>query len=361
MDFSIISSIISNLDERKVLLRSMESILEQYLPSMKPQHSMELQNGFLSLYSDDHGVLVTVRGFLSGLVSVNIEFYKDEKQKALFPFESVRKIESSIKLSIKGTRSQALPAITRGSVIKKFFPSSDERILEYDIDEVLYDEKSDFQNILIVHSKSLGNLLVLDDLQNLSESDLIYTETLMQRGKEVYKDKEIVILGGGDGALLYELLKEKPKFVTMLEIDEKVIQACRKYMRSCCGTCLDNYKGENYEIVVDDCVKILQEMIKRDQKFDFVFGDLTDIPISSTPLGEVWDFIRLILNLSMSVLKPTGKYMTHGNGASCPESLQMYEEQLRKLKVPVTFSRDHAFVPSFMEDWVFYQVSPANN
>lgn len=53
----------------------------------------------------------------------------------------------------------------------------------------------------------------------MSERDLIYTETLMQRGKENYTDKEIVILGGGDGALLYELLKEKPKYVTMCEVN----------------------------------------------------------------------------------------------------------------------------------------------
>lgn len=52
----------------------------------------------------------------------------------------------------------------------------------------------------------------------MSEADLIYTETLMQRGKENYAGKEIVILGGGDGGLLWELLKEKPKFVTMLEV-----------------------------------------------------------------------------------------------------------------------------------------------
>ena len=55
----------------------------------------------------------------------------------------------------------------------------------------------------------------------MSESDLVYTETLMQRGKEDYKDKEIVILGGGDGALLWELIKEKPKFVTMIEVHSK--------------------------------------------------------------------------------------------------------------------------------------------
>ena len=59
---------------------------------------------------------------------------------------------------------------------------------------------------------------------DISEADLIYTETLMQRGKENYTGKEIVILGGGDGGLLWELLKEKPKFVTMLEVCQTEIK-----------------------------------------------------------------------------------------------------------------------------------------
>lgn len=52
-------------------------------------------------------------------------------------------------------------------------------------------------------------------------------------------------------------------------------------------------------------------MIEEGRQFDYVFGDLTDIPISTTPQGDAWDFIRLILNSSMKVLKPNGKYMTH--------------------------------------------------
>lgn len=49
-------------------------------------------------------------------------------------------------------------------------------------------------------------MLILDELQNIAEADLIYTETLMQRGKEDFKDKEICILGGGDGALVINFL-----------------------------------------------------------------------------------------------------------------------------------------------------------
>jgi hypothetical protein len=39
----------------------------------------------------------------------------------------------------------------------------------------------------------------------------------------------VLILGGGDGALLYELQQEKtpPKFVTMVDIDEAVLRGCR--------------------------------------------------------------------------------------------------------------------------------------
>lgn len=70
----------------------------------------------------------------------------------------------------------------------------------------------------------------------------------MQRGIENYEGKEICILGGGDGALLYELLKEKPKFVVMLEIDEMVMQVCNKYLRSICGDVLELRKSDNFEV-----------------------------------------------------------------------------------------------------------------
>lgn len=46
------------------------------------------------------------------------------------------------------------------------FKSIDGRLLEYDIDEVVFDQESPFQRVQIVHSKSLGNMLVLDDLQS---------------------------------------------------------------------------------------------------------------------------------------------------------------------------------------------------
>ena len=45
-----------------------------------------------------------------------------------------------------------------------------------------------------------------------------------------------------------------------------------------------------------------------------------------------------------------------GSGVSSVQSLANFELHLKNLKPPVEFKRCQAFVPSFMEDWVFYQV-----
>lgn len=356
LDFTVSSNVISDAEKRLNLKSSIVNVLNDNFVGLKKLTETSVDDGFIVLYSGPKNSLITVRGYPQGLVTINIEYYKLEDDEALMTFETTRDLETAMQAATTATRSHTLAPIKRGGPFERYFPTADERLLEYDIDKLVFEERSPYQKVQIVHSKSLGNLLVLDELQNMSEADLIYTETLMQRGKENYADKEIVILGGGDGGLLWELLKEKPKHVTMLEIDDVVIKACSQHLRSICGDCLDKKKGDNYEIIVGDCVKALTHMIDEGRQFDYVFGDLTDIPICTTPNGEAWDFIRLILNSSMKVLKPTGKYMTHGNGASCSESLEVYEKVLNELSVPVTFKKDSAFIPSFFEDWIFYQV-----
>ncbi len=42
------------------------------------------------------------------------------------------------------------------------------------------------------------------------------------------------------------------------------------------------------QIVVGDCVEFLMNCIKSDKKFDYVFADLTDIPISPTPQVNIY-------------------------------------------------------------------------
>uniref|UniRef100_A0A182J4V5 Uncharacterized protein n=1 Tax=Anopheles atroparvus TaxID=41427 RepID=A0A182J4V5_ANOAO len=357
LDFSLDPARIIDEVSRKDIVRLCKEGLEKYLTGLKISYDMLTADGYLCILNEaSSGTIVTIRFFEQGLITINVEYYRKDGDEPKISFENMKTLENGLRIRLEAKRSKHLPPIKRGSNVDVYLTSSDERVIEYDIDRVLYDKRSEFQKIQIVHSKSLGNMLVLDELQNIAEADLIYTETLMRRGIEDYAGKEICILGGGDGALLFELLKEKPKHVVMLEIDEMVMQACNKYMSSICGDVLEKRKDESFEIIVDDCMRYLHKFSKEGRTFDYVFGDLTDIPISDTPTGEIWDFIRTILQSSFKVLKPDGKFMTHGNGVSCPESLKMYEEQLAKLEPKVSYTKCTAFVPSFMEEWVFYQV-----
>ncbi|XP_041975945.1 spermine synthase isoform X2 [Aricia agestis] len=360
LDFSMDPARLGDENGQKTVFNQLETVLKEYVPNLLLTADIKVDGGSLKILTGKKGAIVSVRLFDRGLVTVNIEYYKEDCEDPLISFKSAKILESQMKKYIVALNSQALTPIKR-CLFGRYYPTSDERLLEYDIDEVLFDEQSPFQKIKIVHSKSLGNMLVLDDLQNISEADLIYTETLMQRGKENYEGKEIVILGGGDGALLYELLKEKPKYVWMLEIDEVVMKACNKYMKSICGDVLEQRKGPNYEIIVEDCMLTVKRFMQEGRKVDYIFGDLTDIPISDADCGELWEFMINILDAAFKILKTTGKFMTHGNGATSIDSLEMYEQVLMKMEPAVVFHKTKAFVPSFLEDWIFYQISFKGN
>ncbi|XP_065173052.1 spermine synthase isoform X1 [Atheta coriaria] len=306
IDFSVEETKLQEENYRDNVIKGVETVLINHLKELQPLYSTKLTGNLASqasqvnIYQSIRGALVTLRIFNNGLVTVNIEYYKSNEEEAIISYDHTRDLEQCLGGVLRAFRSKILPPVKRGALLDVYLTSSDERLLEYDIDGVIFEERTPFQKVQIVHSKSLGNMLVLDDLQNISESDLIYTETLMARGVENYKDKEICILGGGDGALLYELLKEKPKHVVMLEIDEVVMKACAKHMRSICGDVLDTYKTENYEIILADCLQTLDKFIAEGRKFDYVFGDLTDIPISTkeeNTNSKIWDFILKILEL----------------------------------------------------------------
>jgi hypothetical protein len=97
-----------------------------------------------------------------------------------------------------------------------------------------------------------------------------------------------------------------------------------------------------------------------DKKFDFIFGDLTDTPVSTGPRdSDVWQFLKTILEMGVNLLKPnTGKYMTHCTGLNVTDALVIYEKVLSELAGgKCSFTQSTSFVNSFMETWVFYQVS----
>ena len=78
-----------------------------------------------------------------------------------------------------------------------------------------------------------------------------------------YAGSNVLILGGGDGGVLKELLtlENPPNYVTMVELDEAVMTGCSKYMRSVCGKFLDEqYRlGSNYQVICGDAIQFMEK------------------------------------------------------------------------------------------------------
>ncbi|KAG1687668.1 Spermine synthase [Nymphon striatum] len=308
---------------------------------------------------------VVIRTHSNGVITLTLE--EQYSDTLIFNETVLGELHNKMKKLIgKAKKIVRLFSIKRGLPIDVYIMTTDKRIAEYDFDKLLFEDTSKFQHIRLVHSQSFGNMLWLDNLDNLAEEDIIYTHSLMNKGKECYTDKTILILGGGDGALLNELLKEDPKFVTMNtycytflnnhQIDKMVMDQCKIYLRSACGNVLDNYKGGNYQIIVDDALKVMAEYIAEEKTFDFIFNDLTDVPVSLDPASIYWSLVEDILKLAMKLLKENGKYYNHATNFNVKASLEMYEKLLDSFNPKVTYRKYDAHVPSFMERWVFYEV-----
>lgn len=334
-------------------------ILRKYRAS-GPVISTDLEDGksCLFIFVGKDGGHWTLRSFSTGLITLDV--IQCGKEKLVVTKDHLQSIEDEICKVLSPVKSLRLPPINRGTDVNTYYPTVDDLLIQYDFDRLVFETTSAYQNIKVLHSGQFGNVLILDDDINLAESDIIYTKTITGGGREDFKDKTVLILGGGDGGILNELLQYSPNFVTMVDIDVDVINCAIKYLRGICGDALDNLSGERHKVHIGDCVKYLERYIKEGRTFDYVINDLTAIPVTKEPRGSLWEFLRLILDLSMKVLSPRGKYFTQGNSYNKPDALLMYEQQLAQLSCPVQYRREDVFVPSYHEKWVFYEIWKTN-
>lgn len=274
---------------------------------------------------------------------------------------------------------ELLPVVRRGRSdgIACYLKSSDERVLEYDFEKLLFHAQSEFQDVKVVKSASLGNMLLLNNVQSFAQADTTYLRAMMDYGNMCYKNREILILGGGDGALLCEMLKESPKFVTLVEIDQIVIEACTMHLDPSIKEVLEagmaqgtvNTDACNYKIIIEDCMKELRRSVEAGKKYDVILNDLTKRPVSRreesltafdaslVQRDNYWHFIEAIFNLSMECLEPDkGFYLTHTTSKSDTIALKAYDEFLSQSKYDLVYEQRFAYVASRMELEAFYTI-----
>ena len=113
--------------------------------------------------------------------------------------------------------------------VESFAPTEEHH---HAIEETYYAGRSAFQDIAVIRTPTFGKMLVLDgDTQSSQHDEKIYHESLVHPALAAVDDRrEVLILGGGEGATLREVLRRSDVVrCTMVDIDGDVVELSKKY------------------------------------------------------------------------------------------------------------------------------------
>jgi spermidine synthase len=140
------------------------------------------------------------------------------------------------------------------------------------VDKQLYSSQSDFQRIDIFESKEFGRFLTLDGYMMLTEKDeFIYHEMMVHVPMSVHPNvKKVLVIGGGDGGTVRELSRyDYIESIDLVEIDEEVVDACKKYLgQTACG-----FEDKRVKVYDDDGLKFVRKYVN---EYDLILVDSTD-------------------------------------------------------------------------------------
>ena len=158
-------------------------------------------------------------------------------------------------------------------------------------------EITPYQKVVIAKNKWWGNTLWLDDVLNVCEKDeFIYHEMIVHVPMFTHPDpRRVLIIGGGDGGSAREALKHPNlEKCVMIDIDEVVVNGCKKYLPSLNNGAFDD---PNLELIIGDGIEYVRNT--PDNSFDVIIVDSTDpIPDSCGEVlftEEFYDHVKRIL------------------------------------------------------------------
>ncbi|WEJ62986.1 polyamine aminopropyltransferase [Thiomicrorhabdus lithotrophica] len=144
---------------------------------------------------------------------------------------------------------------------------------QFVMDEVLFEVDTGHQHLIIFNNGQWGTVMALDGVIQTTEKDeFVYHEMMVHVPMLSHGDaKKVLIIGGGDGGILREVLKhQNVESVTQVEIDQQVIDMCIQYLPNHSAGAYDNPKAN---IVIADGVDFVNECT---EKFDVIISDSTD-------------------------------------------------------------------------------------
>lgn len=221
----------------------------------------------------------------------------------------------------------------------------------YKLDSVLVYKKTRYQTVMIGDSVNYGRILVLDGAIQSSEDDEgLYHEMLVQPAMVRHPNPQnVLIIGGGEGATLREVLVHSSvRSVTMVDLDEEVVQLCKEHLRSWHR---DSFDDPRVKLVFADGRKFVEE---DDNKYDVVIIDVVDM-LDNGPAQAL--YTKQFYQILKQRLRPDAIVVVQGLEFSFLDDKQ-HVAMARTLRS--VFPETHSYrvgIPSFLSSWGFLVAS----
>ncbi|AGH96508.1 polyamine aminopropyltransferase [Pseudobdellovibrio exovorus] len=175
--------------------------------------------------------------------------------------------------------------------------------------DVLFDERNEFQRVRVLDTISYGKMLTIDDMVMCTERDEYhYHEMISHPAMQSFESangrpaKNVLVIGGGDGGTIREICKyDGLEKVTMVEIDEAVVRACKQHL----PTIASAFDNKKVDLIIGDGIKFVAEATAN--TYDVIIVDGSD------PAGPAEGlFTEEFYNNCKKALKDNGVLVTQG-------------------------------------------------
>lgn len=225
--------------------------------------------------------------------------------------------------------------------------------IDFELDEVILEQRTRYQDLVIAETKAYGRALFLDGMiQSAVTDEMLYHEPLIHPALVVHGSPRRVLVGGaGEGATLREILRHPSvEQIVGFDLDGDVIEACRAHLGPWHNGAFDDAR---VEIRLQDVREGL--LAEADGSFDAAVLDLTE-PVTGGPsVGvltvEFFEEIARVLSGDGIVVLQAGELSLTDPSAICSTRSTLAE-------VFPWVQLVYTFVPSFQAIWGFLVASP---
>jgi len=151
-------------------------------------------------------------------------------------------------------------------------PSREGYAQTFHVSRELVRRRTAFQDLVIFETPFHGRVLALDGaIQTTEKDEFVYHEMLAHVPLFAHgAPKRVLIVGGGDGGILREVLRHPVESATLVEIDGDVVALCREHLPSLSAGAFDDPR---VRLLIDDGIRFVNEA---DDTFDLIIVDSTD-------------------------------------------------------------------------------------